>query len=840
MRLLPPAPVFLTALSVLGVLAVLIGAPVLSAQEDRPREGRERGDRSSNSGRLDRESKGKEKIKSYDDVITDKAESRAGVFMVHRIGDKLFYEIPADALGGEFLWVTQIAKTQAGHGYGGTAAGNRVVRWELRDETVLLRDVKFRIRADVEDSVRNSVEATSLEPIIKSFGVKAWGKDRAPVIEVTSLFTSDVKEFSAARRLGASSMDGSRTFLEEFKAFPRNLETKVLATYKLSGSTPTNGRRRSSGRTDPTQSAVTALIHHSMVKLPDEPMHPRRHDSRVGFFSVSFEDYGTDDHAVENVRYVTRWRLEKKDPSADVSEPKQPIVFHVGRGVPERWRPWIRKGIEAWAPAFEAAGFANAIIAKDAPTRREDPDWDGEDARYSTIRWLPSTTENAMGPHVSDPRTGEILEADIIVYHNILKLVRDWYFVQVSPLDVRAQKLPMPDDLIGELLAYVIAHEVGHSLGFPHNMKASSAYTVDQLRDAAFTAKYGNEASIMDYGRFNYVAQPGDDARLIPVIGPYDFFAVDWGYRQFGDEGTEHDGLAQLVAKQLDDPTLRFGDPNPSLDPSQQTEDLGSDAIAATALGLKNIERIAGFLVEATCREGEDYALLRNMYDQLLGQRDRELGHVINVVGGMVAQNLWYGDSDKVFSAVAAERQREAVRFLIDQGFETSEALLAPNIVDRLETHGAAARVLRTHKRILSGLINESRVMRMAEHAERAADDAYTPAQMLADVRNGVWSDLNAAVVEIGLHRRNLQRAHVEALAGFVDKLDVDSDLPALCRSELESVLQQLGRAAHRAADPATGAHLDDLEARIDRALEPRSVRGAASAAPQGPETSSR
>ncbi len=815
--------------------AALVVLTSASAQ-DRPSPG-DRGPRGARS----RDAGGKEKVKSYDEVIPDSAETKRGVFLVHRVGEDLFYEIPSDAFGEEFLWVTQIAKTQAGHGYGGTSVGDRVVRWEMRDETVLLRDVKYRIRADVDDPVRNAVEATSLEPIIKTFPVKAWGKDRAPVVEVTDLFTSEVQEFSAARRLGASAMDKSRSFLEEFKAFPTNLETKVLATYKTSNDR-SGGRRFGRSETDPTQSAVTALIHHSMVRLPSDPMRPRRHDDRVGFFSTSFEDYGTDRHEVDRVRYVTRWRLEKKDPDAAVSEPKKPIVFHVGRGVPAKWRPWVKKGIEAWAPAFEAAGFRDAIVAADAPSEREDPDWDAEDARYSTIRWLPSTIENAMGPHVHDPRTGEILEADIVVYHNILKLVRDWYFVQVSPLDERAQKLPMPDDLIGELLAYVITHEVGHSLGFPHNMKASSAYTVDQLRDPEFTAKYGNEASIMDYGRFNYVAQPGDGARLIPVVGPYDFFAVDWGYREVPSSWSfekEREHLEELVRRQVDDPVLRFGDPNPSLDPSQQTEDLGSDPIAATELGLKNVERVAGLLVDATCAPGEDYSLLRNMYDELLGQRDRELGHVVNVVGGMVAQNLRFGDADRVYQPVAPERQRAAVRFLVDHAFRTPAALLAPEILDRLETHGAANRVLRTHQRVLGGLVNESRVMRMAEHVERAGDDAYTPAQMLADVRNGVWAELAEAVVEIDLHRRNLQRAHVDALSKFVDALDVDSDLPALCRSELEAVLNQIGRTRDRAGDPVTRAHLVDLAARIDRALEPRSVRDVDAGAGAAPATSS-
>ena len=332
---------------------------------------------------------------------------------------------------------------------------------------------------------------------------------------------------------------------------------------------------------------MTVVLHHSMIKLPEDPMTPRIFDDRVGFFSVGFTDFGDDsEHAVKNVRYITRWRLEKKKPKAKLSEPVKPIVWYVSREVPAKWQPYVIQGIEAWQPAFEAAGFKNAIIGKLAPTRQEDPDWDPEDARYTTIRWLPSSVPNAFGPHVNDPRTGEILEADVRMFHNVIKLVRDWYFVQASPSDPRAQKLPMPDDLMGELISFVVAHEVGHSLGFPHNMKASSSYSIEQLRDAEFTKTMGTAPSIMDYARFNYVAQPGDGAALLPQIGAYDHFAVEWGYRQFpGGRGREGRAGADRRApgRQFD---AAFRKPNPREDPTQQTEDLGADAVEATRLGL--------------------------------------------------------------------------------------------------------------------------------------------------------------------------------------------------------------------------------------------------------------
>ena len=800
-------------------LVLLIALSPLTAQPG------ERGDREG-AGR--RNEKKREKIKPYDDVITKEAKSDPGVFTTHRVKDKLFYEIPSSMLGVEFLWVTQIARTQAGHGYGGTGVGNRVVRWELRGEDVLVRDVKFRIRASGEGTVAQSVAATSLEPIIVTLPVKAWGKDKAAVVAVTGLFRGDLTEFSAKRRLNASSADKSRSFIESVRSFPTNIESKVMMTYKLSTAsaggrgrpTPTPRRRRRGPRPDPSQSAVTVMLHHSMIRLPKQPMAHRRHDARVGFFTVSFEEYASDEHEVEQVRYITRWRLEKKDPSAAVSEPRKPIVFHVGRGVPDKWRKYVKKGIEMWQPAFESAGFKNAIIAKDPPSKTENPDWDAEDARYSTIRWLPSTVENAMGPHVHDPRTGEILEADIIMYHNVIKLCRDWYFVQASPNDKRAQQLPLPDDVLGECLAYVVAHEVGHSLGFPHNMKASASVPVEKLRDSKWTARWGTEASIMDYGRFNYVAQPGDGATLIPKIGPYDFFAVEWGYRQY-PESQEKAGLAKMVAKQKQDPMLRFGAPNASEDPSQQTEDLGSDPIVATELGLRNVRRVAGYLVKACCKPGKDYSLLRNMYDELLGQRNRELAHVANLVGGMNKKELWYGDAERRYYPVDRAKQKEAIEFLNRHAFQTPKELLDPDIIWRLEADGAADRLLSGQRRLLRSLISERRIKRMSEHAALSGEEAYPVDEMLGDIRKGIWGELDRSPLKVDLYRRNLQRAHVEALAAELAKTDASSDLPALSRGELVSLGQTLESTRTKAkADTMTQRHLDDLIHRVKKALE--------------------
>ena len=382
-------------------------------------------------------------IKPYEDVITDAADSDDGVFTVHRIDDKVYYEIPPEELGTEFLWVSQIAKTTEGVGFGGQALGNRVVRWERRNDRILLRGISYEIVADPTLPIAQAVDAANNDPIIRAFDIEALGEGEAPVIDVTSLFTSDITEFSARTRLGAQGFDRQRSFVEEVLAFPTNIEVKTTHTY--TASPPSPGSRTTPAVVRPgtmRPGSASVVLHYSMVKLPEEPMAPRLFDERVGYFSVRQRDYGRDEHHSVERRYITRWRLEKNDPSAEVSDPIKPIVYWIDAATPRQWVPYLKAGVESWQPAFEAAGFSNAIIARDAPTPEEDPEWYPEDARYSVIRWLPSTVQNASGPHVHDPRTGEILETDIQVHHNVMNLVRNWYFVQVGPLDQRAAEPP--------------------------------------------------------------------------------------------------------------------------------------------------------------------------------------------------------------------------------------------------------------------------------------------------------------------------------------------------------------------------------------------------------------
>lgn len=777
-------------------------------------------------------------IKPYDKVITKDAKSDVGVFTVHNVKEKFYYEIPKAELGKEFLWVSQIAKTTLGVGYGGQAAGNHVVRWERYNNRVLLRSVSYEVVADPSLPISRAVQAANNETIIMAFNVEALGKNDSVVIDVTRLFTTEVSELSARTRLRARGFDASRSFIERVKAFPTNIEARVTHTYTsppdVTPQTPGVPPNPNAPQGIRPGTNATVLMHYSMVKLPERPMMPRLFDERVGYFTVRQTDYGIDEQRAARRTYITRWRLEKKDPTAALSEPVKPIVYYIDPATPAKWVPYIKRGIVKWQAAFEEAGFKNAILARDAPTAQQDPEWNPEDARYSVIRWLPSTIENASGPHIRDPRTGEILESDIQFYHNVMNLARSWYFLQVGPLDPRARKLPLPDDLMGELIEYVTAHEVGHTLGFQHNMKASSLYPAAKVRDREWVKKMGHTPTLMDYSRFNYVAQPEDNIDvkdLIPGIGPYDKWATMWGYKPIPTARTpdeEKKTLNEWARQQDATPWLRFSTAESGgSDPGELTEAVGdADAVASTALGLKNLARVADMLLPATTREGESYDDLEELYGRMLGQWATELTHVTSIVGGYDSQQKHGGQDGVRFVPVPKERQAAAVAFLNDHAFQTPTWAIKPEILRRIEPTGALERVRLNQLRVLNSLMNNTRVARLVEQEALGGASSYTPAAFFGDVRHGVWRELDARPpqpVRIDAYRRNLQRAYIALMA---DKLNgrqaVSDDSRPFIRGELRALDASIAASLARANDPATRLHLQDARDQIAKTLDPK------------------
>lgn len=776
----------------------------------------------------------KPKIKSYAEVITKEAKTSKGVFNVHFVDGKWYYEIPKNEIGRLFLWVSQIKKVQSKLGYGGVAYNNQVVRWDKRNDQILLRQIQYAIVADEEKAIYNAVDASSFPPILMAFDIQAYGQDSSAVIDVTEFLTAEKTEFVPKKNFNAKRLDPKRSFIEKITSYKENVEADVVLTFDVDN-VPT----------DNTLGTVSVMMHYSMVHLPEKPMMPRLADSRVGFFSITQEDYGYDSHRTEMRTYITRWRLEKKDPSADLSEPVKPIVFYIDRSVPEKWKPYFKQAVEDWQVAFEQAGFKNAIIAKYAPTAEEDPNWNTEDATISSISWLPSTIENAYGPHVHDPRTGEILEADIKIYHNVMNLLTTWYFSQVAPLDPRAQRVPLPDDLMGELLRYVVAHEVGHSLGFPHNGRASSVFPVDSLRSKSFTEKYGNEASIMDYGRFNYVAQPGDNVRLIPMISIYDKFATEWGYTPIPQAKTpdeERPFLEKIVRRQDTNPFLQFSNFS-QYDPSAQTEDMGDDGIKATELGLKNIYRIMDFIIPAgTTKEGDDYSMLSHLYDRVLQQRARELGHVAMIIGGVNRIDKHIGQPGAVYNLVPYERQKKAMNLLLEEGFKFNPTLVKRELLDLIQPFGNVDKITNDQITLLKNLLNDSRIQRMADAESKAykGEKIYTVSEFIGDLTNGIFSELNEKSIVVDPYRRKIQRALVNELGKKINpekpvqqtpvttgrptqvpaqQTPEFTDLPPVARGKLSELKSKLTASLLKSKDDITRYHLQDLVSAIDEIL---------------------
>lgn len=791
----------------------------------------------------------------YKEVITDKAISRKGLFTVHKLEDKWFFEMGDSLLGRDVLVVNRISKapinTRSGFiGYAGDEINENVIRFDKGpNNKIWLRNISYSVYAkDSSKPMYKSVQASNIQPIAASFDIKAFSKDSTGiVIDVTDFVNGDndilyfASYFKSALRIGGVQPD--KSYISDIKTFPINTEIKTVKTYNKMPA-PSLFPGAPSG---PTGNA-TFELNSSLMLLPKTPMRPRFYDDRVAYFTTEYTDFDADPQGVKDISLITRWRLEPKEEDmekykrGELVEPKKPIIYYIDPNTPEKWIPYLILGVNDWQKAFEKAGFKNAIIAKRAPTKEEDSTWSLEDARYSAIVYKPSEIPNASGPHVHDPRTGEILESHINWYHNVMSLLRNWYLIQASPSDARARKAHFDDELMGDLIRFVSSHEVGHTLGLPHNMGSSSATPVEKLRDKAWVEEHGHTASIMDYARFNYVAQPEDKiglAGMYPRIGDYDLWSIEWGYKLMlgKTDEEEKDILNDWVKSRYSNNRLRFLHYD-GVDPRAQTESLGDNAMKANEYGIKNLKWIVPQLPKWLNEKGEDFKNLDQVYDEVYNTFSRYIGHSVTYLGGVYTDLKTTEQEGPVYTVVPKALQKEAMAFIQKNLFTTPTWLLNKSILEKV-TSPVEEKLSGLQDSWLNSLLNPMRLNRLITSTNRDAS-AYTLDEYITDLKKGIWSELPARA-PIDNYRRNLQKAFVERLSSlaaitsapagggggivitFGPSVDVKkTDIMSVARGTLRALKAEIAAAIPAYGDKMSRYHLQDLNERIDRVLNPR------------------
>ncbi|UFH45979.1 zinc-dependent metalloprotease [Flavobacterium galactosidilyticum] len=807
----------------------------------------------------------KKEPKPYNKVIDNTAVTQNGLITVHKMDNKYLYEISDSLLGSDIMTITRYSKTPAGGGiFGGEEINRQVVRWEKGlNNNILLRSITYVIMSpDADKPLAQAVKNSTADPIIGNYDVLAYKKDESGkitgyVLDLTSTFDADVQTFSLdpikKQMLNIVAFQKDKSFISKVSSFPINTEIRSVKTFTTTPPRISTTPTPQIGVNLPSAldaGLITMEMNTSMILLPQTPMRKREFDARVGYFANQFGVFEEDSQKSETSVFAVRWRLEPKSPedalkqkNGELIEPLKPIVYYIDPATPDKWKKYIKQGIDDWQVAFEAAGWKNAIRGEYWP--ENDPTMSLEDARFSVLRYFAAEIQNAYGPNVHDPRSGEILESHIGWYHNIMSLLRNWYLIQTAAANPEARAKKFDDKLMGELIRFVSSHEVGHTLGLRHNMGASSATPVEKLRDKDFVAKNGHTSSIMDYARFNYVAQPEDGVTdFFPKIGDYDKWAIKWGYSYFADaksEKAEKAILNEMTKEAYKNNRLWFGTETSPYDPRYQTEDIGDNAMKASEYGIKNLKRILPNLVQWSSEKGESYSELDDLYAALTGQFRRYMGHVTKNVGGIYDSPKTYDMTGDQFVVVPKSIQKEAVTFLNNQLFTTPKWLLNQDVLSKINPESGVEAIKSMQDATLSSLLAGDRIVRLIE-ASSANKDNYSVDELITDLNKGIFSELKGAS-SIDIYRRNVQKLYVDKLIemlkpgtatvravpvgvtyGFTTKRVnlSQTDLPSISRGQLNALKNDLKMSSARMSDRMSKYHVQDLISRIGQALDPK------------------
>lgn len=792
----------------------------------------------------------------YAEVIPSTATSERGLFDAHRVGAKLYFEIPDSLLGRDMIVMSRYAQVQEGHSQvGANMAPNLTVRWERRGDQVHLRAVSHQTTADSGTARSIAVRHQNFAPVLQAFPVAARGA-RSSVVDVTELYLGEHPAFTLPRaqrtQFAVRRYERDRSWLEFARSFPTNVEVRVVQSYSAD-QPPSNARG----------GAVSYEVNHSMILLPAVPMMPRLWDERVGFIDVARTDYSRDFQGVRAERYVRRYRLEPRDTAAflrgELVEPVKPWVWYIDPATPEKWVPYIEAGILEWNGAFEDAGFKNAIQVRRAPTPEQDPTFSLLDARHSVLRYVPTTVRSAnSGGDVIDPRSGEVLRAHTNMYEAVAERMRWQLLSQVATaaVDRRYRSSRLPDDLMGEAIRYVTSHETAHSVGLPHNQRANFVFPIDSIRDPDFVRRMGHSGSSVGRTRFNYAAQPGDSVPPERRMGIWDRWAVYWGYRPIIGARTpeaETDTLHAWIRARADKPWFRFADAQFGMDeewdPYRMTEGISADPVEAASLGMRNLRVMVDSMIPWLLRPGDDYYELETHYLQALTQWNRYAEHAAAAVGGSWTHHKRYGEPGVVYTPVDPAYQRKAMRFIDQEVLATPAWALDADVLRRIEHAGAVERIRAYQELAVQRLLNPARLARLIEHEAFHGARTYTPTQMLDDARAAVWRDARAGRA-LDTYRRNLQRAYLAQAHQLLNVTDnpgwspprsgdlrvgsdndpvlngplkvAQSDVRPLIRDQLKLLRGELRAALARGVpDRNTRIHLEDAIVRIDRTLEP-------------------